>query len=464
MDSTSIPYWFQVGAWAANANGYGSDFGIPVTGASVQIRILNQILQHPDEELTYWVGVNLPNDAFIQVGYIIYGTDNGGAPSQFWEYFPPGTANENLGGFQGNVGSVVGSNGTWITFSLESLDTRWFAYVNNQTIGTANLQSPHTGTGPFAVAEVAGVQETDNILGPVEFRDLSYRDTNLSWHQAQAGVALCCYGATSNSLPLITPYPYGVESIPGDDNHWLAGSNLPKVDDGQHLWPWHHVTVSSTIGNVSGSGWYVQGSTIQLQATTPIPISQGEQYRLTGWNVNGNLTQGTSFTLDQDMTLTPIYTKQYLVTVTTPYGTPVGSGWYNAGTQTTVGVDSTTATYNGLLGQLGVKTSFTGFTRDYTGEPISNGQFTLTVDSPKTITASWSTNYGIMLPSILGIAVIATLSSILALRKRATGDKPTRSSAPIEKREPVSSMFCRYCRSEIPRDSTFCRECGAKLT
>src|SRR5208337_2518138 len=124
-DSTSDQYWFQVGAWAANANGYGSNFGIPVTGASVQIRILsNQTLQHPDDELVYWVGVTLPNDAFIQVGYIVNAINNGGAPSQFWEYFPPGTANENLGGFQGKVGSIVGTNGTWITFSLESLGTR----------------------------------------------------------------------------------------------------------------------------------------------------------------------------------------------------------------------------------------------------------------------------------------------------------------------------------------------------
>ena len=272
-----------------NHSGYADNFGISVTGVSAEIRVLsNQKLLHPDEELAYWVGVNLPNDTFIQAGYLVQGNQNGGKPTQFWEYYPPGTADENLGGFQGKVGSPVGSNGTWITFSLESLDTRWFANVNNQTIGTVDLKTAQSSTsGPYAVAEVAEVQESNNLLGPVEFRNLSYRDSSLTWHQASEGVALCCYGVQSATLPASETYPYGVESVPGDNNHWLAGSGLPQVHDGQPLWPWYHVTVSSTIGSVSGSGWYVQGDTIQPQATTQIPISQGEQYTLTGWNANG---------------------------------------------------------------------------------------------------------------------------------------------------------------------------------
>src|SRR5271167_2506377 len=90
---TLNPYTFQVGVWGATPNGYGDNFGIPVTGVSAQIRVRsNQTLSHTDEVLAYWVGVNLPNDSFIQVGYLIEADENGGAPSQFWEYYPPGTA------------------------------------------------------------------------------------------------------------------------------------------------------------------------------------------------------------------------------------------------------------------------------------------------------------------------------------------------------------------------------------
>ncbi len=66
---TAGQYWFQVGAYAANGNGnYGDRFGIPVTGASVEIRI--KYYQHPiDSDLGYWVGINLPGNSFIQVGY-----------------------------------------------------------------------------------------------------------------------------------------------------------------------------------------------------------------------------------------------------------------------------------------------------------------------------------------------------------------------------------------------------------
>src|SRR5208337_5026819 len=109
-------------------------------------------------------------------------------------------------------------------------------------------------------AEVVG-RETDNVLGPVEFRNLSYRDSNLVWHAAAVGLPLCCYGQGSATLPTSIPYPYGLWSVPGDNDHWLAGSGLPQpgvngwyvngygaVELGTStLWPWYRVNVSSSI-------------------------------------------------------------------------------------------------------------------------------------------------------------------------------------------------------------------------
>ncbi len=65
-------YWFQVGAWGANGGAYGSNFGMPVTGASEEIRVnYRHSYAAPNGEVVYWVGINLPGDSFIQVGYMI---------------------------------------------------------------------------------------------------------------------------------------------------------------------------------------------------------------------------------------------------------------------------------------------------------------------------------------------------------------------------------------------------------
>jgi hypothetical protein len=81
--------WLQAGA---SASGAGT-----VTGASVEIRILTpQKLVDPDAGLSYWVGINLPNDAFIEVGYLVYRTNQA---RTFWEYLPLGTASEASVGF-----------------------------------------------------------------------------------------------------------------------------------------------------------------------------------------------------------------------------------------------------------------------------------------------------------------------------------------------------------------------------
>ncbi|MGA3298202.1 MAG: hypothetical protein ABSD41_12225, partial [Candidatus Bathyarchaeia archaeon] len=132
--SNGSRYWFEVGA-AGNSNGYLHNFGEPITGASVEIRALVQRLTHVDTELGYWVGIDLPNDAFIQVGYLLSNKVNSGQPTWFWEYFLPGTASSVSGSFLGNVGSVPIPNGTWVPFSIRSSGTVWSAFVAGEEVG-----------------------------------------------------------------------------------------------------------------------------------------------------------------------------------------------------------------------------------------------------------------------------------------------------------------------------------------
>jgi ribosomal protein L40E len=436
----SNTYWFQVGAYGASENGYGDQFGQTITGASVEIRILDQKLNHADTEDSYWVGVNLPNDAFIQAGYMEYPQYNSAHPSLFWEYFLPGTADENTGGFLGNEGQTAGMNGTWVKFSVTSTGTIWSAYANDQQLGQIDLSVGDSGgSGPYAVAESAQTYWADNVLGPVEFSNLSYRDSTGVWHQASAGVSLCCYGVTSANYT--GAFLYGVESIPGENNHWLAGSGLPYTPEGQYLWPWYYVTVESSVGSPTGSGWYVEDSQITPQAQKTVPITAGERYNLKGWTDGTNT--GSGFTVDNNMSLTAMYTKQYLVSLTSPLGSTYGSGWHDAGSVADIGVKPTSIPADGILGVLGVRSTFSGWEGNYTGTPRSDGSSLITVNAPMMVQAEWQMNLGTILPASAVIIMAAVVSvTAVALRRRS------------------KVQFCLNCGQKLPSGSTFCLGCG----
>jgi hypothetical protein len=413
--SASELYWFQAGVIASRR----------VTGASVEIRVLTpQKPTHGGNVLAYWVGVDLANDAFIQVGYWNYG-----APwvSWFFAYFPPGTAKEASGGFQGTYGNFGYSvaNGSWVKFTLQSSGTAWEAYVNTLPVGYVNLQLG-IGNRVSAIAEVAGTQYTDERLGPVEFRNLAYRDSSGSWQPLEAPTATVSYGAGS-SAPSFNE-PYYVFAKAGVNNYWLAGSglgvNVPYcagpmqtselciVQSNYNVGPWYNVQVVSEFGGTSGSGWYLQDDSMIPQADVQMkPINSQERFMLTGW-LGGYVTipNGEGLVVASDMTLTAVYSHQFFVNVTSPFGQVSGSGWYNQGSMASLEVTPNSIPAQGLLGLLHVRTVFEGWRGDFHG---NSNPSSLTVDSPKHVVAVWGTDYG-LLPLFMG-AIIASFILLVVL-------------------------------------------------
>lgn len=483
-------YWFQVGAWAASENGYADRFGQPVTGASVEIRILDQKLTHADTDDSYWVGLDLPNDAFIQAGYELNPQFNSGHPSWFWEYFLPGTANEGTGGFLGNEGVSAGENGTWVKFSITSSGTIWSTFDNDRLLGKIDLSVRDSGrSGPYASAESAQTYWADNILGPVEFRNLSFRDAYDVWHLATAAVTLCCYSV--GSAKFSGNYPYGIEGIPGENNHWLAGSGLQYRTEGQYIWPWYYVNVKSSLSPATGSGWYTKSSKVTPEAEQIIPLSDNTRYDLSGWSDG---TDGTAygFTADGNMTLSTIYVKQYFVMVTSSYGSAYGSGWYDAGSTARIRVTPTSIPGDGILGALGVSTVVSGWGGDYTGSPTADGSSNVKVEAPMMIHAVWVINPGLILPAMT-VVVISVVTAFIFHKRRSNlqhcfncGHKLPKGSAFClecgrdQKSSPSyrdskpqfrgaeaqnltsNKSFCIDCGAELPLDSKFCKECGTK--
>jgi len=157
------------------------------------------------------------------------------------------------------------------------------------------------------------------------------------------------------------------------------------------------------------AGWY-PAETIIITPTAPPLIEEqhGVRYRFEAWSLDNQHLEGNpiTFKMDKPHLLKVTYSKEYLIEITSPYGTPTGSGWYQAGSTATISIQSS----EGLL----IKQVFTGWSGDYIGrEPTA----TITVNKPMQITANWTTDYTILI-LLIAIAAALIVSAALILRYR----------------------------------------------
>ena len=98
--------------------------------------------------------------------------------------------------------------------------------------------------------------------------------------------------------------------------------------------------------------------------------------------------------MTQPVSLKANWTTQYYVTIDTPVGSPVGSGWYDAGQIVTVGVKSPII-QNGT----GKRFLLTGWNSSIPGE---NSTSQIAVHAPVILLATWKTQYELNLQSAYG--------------------------------------------------------------
>jgi hypothetical protein len=145
------------------------------------------------------------------------------------------------------------------------------------------------------------------------------------------------------------------------------------------------------VATIPGEGWYDEKTTVNLTAPDNINISTGIRYKFSHWDVDGT-SQGISINpitiiMDANHTATAHYIKQYYLTVSSPYGTTGGEGWYNSGA-------TAYATLNtGIIDQ-GNKTHrvFTSWSGDTSGTNYAQSN-PINMDKPKTAVANWKTQY-----------------------------------------------------------------------
>ncbi len=148
----------------------------------------------------------------------------------------------------------------------------------------------------------------------------------------------------------------------------------------------YYVTIVTSVGSSVGSGWYDAGQIATVGVNSPtIQVSNGQRFLLTGWNssISGN-NPTTQITVRAPVILLAMWKTQYELNIHSAYGSPEGTGWYDAGTKVTVNIQAQVNYPNST------RRIFTGWTGDYAGQPTS---LTVQMNSPKTITATWTTQY-----------------------------------------------------------------------
>ncbi len=153
----------------------------------------------------------------------------------------------------------------------------------------------------------------------------------------------------------------------------------------------HLLTVNSAYGTATGGAWYNAGAVAPFSINpTTISISAGERWFFSGWTGSGagsysSTASSYTVTMNNPITETANWNRQFRLTVTSAQGTATGDNWYNQGAFATFSVGPTT-----IAVETGIRHFFTGWTGTFSGP---DSTYTVQMNSVYTETAQWRTQY-----------------------------------------------------------------------
>jgi len=223
------------------------------------------------------------------------------------------------------------------------------------------------------------------------------------------------------SFPIGTTHTVTVgQYVSGDTGvqYYCAQNTMSVSSSGSFTFSYqtqYQLTVATDPANVtqvSGGGWFNAGSSAQ---TSPAPQtvsgSTGVQYVFQSWSVDGSPQSGSQITVTMNGPHTAVakYSTQYLLTVNSPggLGNPQGGVYYDAGSTAQFSVSSPV----GIL----VQQVFVRWTGDYSG---TSPQGSVTMDGPKTVSATWTTSYTNVYVAGGAVVILLLVGAILVARRR----------------------------------------------
>lgn len=270
-------------------------------------------------------------------------------------------------------------------------NTQWFV---------ANVTAP-SGTEQWVCSAGNSGTVTQTIsINPTYAHQ--YYLTVISPYSSTSGAGWYNAGSTAYASLASGTVPYGIGAkwtfagwstpIGGDNYQQSNAIIMNSAVTATAVWVGqYYLTVTSAYGSPSGTGWYNAGTVANFGVTSPVSVSQGEQYAFASWTGSGSgsysgNSASESCQMNAPVTEIASWNTQYYLTVSSAYGSPTGEGWYNSGSAAYASVASKI-----VSGGSGIQYVLTGWGGDSSGSGATSSG--ITMNAPKTATASWGTQY-----------------------------------------------------------------------
>jgi hypothetical protein len=151
----------------------------------------------------------------------------------------------------------------------------------------------------------------------------------------------------------------------------------------------YYLAVASSCGlSTSGEGWYDAGAVATACVTSMERIEGGTKYQFSGWSGDATGTSScVNIPMDRTKSVSANCDIYYLLTVSSPYGSTTGQGFYLSGTTAYAGVSPDV-----VLGGTGVQHTFTHWSGAASGTNASQSS-PIVMTEPKSAEAVWKTQY-----------------------------------------------------------------------
>jgi hypothetical protein len=170
----------------------------------------------------------------------------------------------------------------------------------------------------------------------------------------------------------------------------------------------YQLTLTSPYDTPTGDGWYVDGTSASFSITASLETADTKRF-FTGWSgdFTGTAASG-SIVMNAPKSITANWRTEFLLTITSDYGTPTGAGWYDEGESAAISVEAV----QGFI----IRHIFDGWTGGITSTDASTS---VTMNGPKTITATWHTDYlQLYILIIIVVVVLAIIIVVVVLVRR----------------------------------------------
>jgi hypothetical protein len=163
-----------------------------------------------------------------------------------------------------------------------------------------------------------------------------------------------------------------------------------------------YLAVESPYLTTTGSGWYADGSSATA-TVSGTELDRGTDTRVVflSWSGGASGTGATSnpIVMNGAKIATAQWKTQYVLTIQAAPGIATTAGWYDAGTSAVARLES------GVIQRVtGIRTVFVGWVGDATGSD-SGGSSPILMNGPRSVAASWRTEYELRIATSYGQAV-----------------------------------------------------------